>query len=63
MDYKERLLVELLELARRTEILKRTLESESCPNNTQQVDLLRQQYEAMSKYEEILYIRVLQEMK
>lgn len=63
MDFKERLLNELLDLARKREILKRTLESDNCPDNTKQVDLLKKQFEAMSSYEEVLFIRILELMK
>ena len=62
MDYKERLLTELIELARKREILKRSLEVEECVDKRHQ-DLLREQFEVMTHYEEILHARVLDIMK
>ena len=62
MDYRDRLLTELIELARKREVLKRSLEIEECVDKRQQ-DLLREQFDVMSHYEEILYARVLDIMK
>lgn len=63
MDYKERLLCELLDLARRRELLKRTLDGDVSNSDKRAVELLQQQFEAMSRYEEILYVRTLELMK
>ena len=63
MDYKERLLCELLDLSRKRELLKRTLDGDVSNSDKRAVELLQQQLEAMSKYEEILYVRVLELMK
>lgn len=62
MDYKERLLNELLDLARKRELLKRSLDNEEV-GDEKQIDLLRQQLDVMTSYEEILYIRILNIMK
>lgn len=63
MDFKERLLCELLDLARKRELLRRTLDGDNSNCDKRAVELLQQQLEAMSKYEEILYVRVLELMK
>lgn len=63
MDFKERLLCELLDLARKRELLRRTLDGDNSNCDKRAVELLQQQLEVMSKYEEILYIRVLELMK
>lgn len=62
MEFKERLLNELLDIARKRETLKKTLDNEKI-SDAEQVELLNRQFSIMSDYEEILFIRVLKLMK
>lgn len=64
MDYKKRLVLEYKELVEKREILERTLNSdEPTPCDEEAIRLLRDQLEAMLRYEEILFIRITAMMK
>lgn len=63
-EYQTRLLVEYKGLIERRIILERTINPEHCTNiESEQLDLLKKQLEAMLQYEEILFIRIVNMMK
>ena len=63
-EYQTRLLAEYKQLVERRVILDKTVNSEHCTNiESEQMDLLRKQLEAMLQYEEILFIRIVKLMK
>lgn len=62
MNYKDRLLLEFKEIVERRIIVQRTIED--CSNiDSKQVELLRKQLEYMMGYEEILFIRIIDEIE
>lgn len=64
MDYKERLVLEYKGLVEKRELLERTLNSdEPKAMDEETLKLLREQLEAMLRYEEILFIRITSMMK
>ena len=64
MDYKSRLVIEFKQIVEKREVLERTLNSDEPKSFDEEiVKLLREQLEAMMKYEEILFIRIVKEMK
>lgn len=62
MDYKERLIVEFRELVQRRTLLGKQLEIEEPVDHTES-ELLKQQYEGMTMYEEALFGRLLKEVR
>jgi len=64
MDYKERLVLEFKDLVEKRDRLERMLKSDE-PRimDEETVKLLRDQLEAMQRYEEILFIRIISMMK
>ena len=64
MDYKERLVLEYKGLVEKRELLERALNSdEPKAMDEETLKLLREQLEAMLRYEEILFIRITSMMK
>ena len=63
-NYQIRLLTEYKQLVEKRCILERTLNGETCTNmESKQIELLRRQLEFMLGYEEILFERILMNMK
>ena len=58
MDYKERLVFEFRELVRKRALLEKQIECEKIADNKME-ELIKQQYEGMTMYEESLYGRIL----
>ena len=64
MDYKSRLVIEFKQIVEKREVLERTLNSDEPKSFDEEIfKLLREQLESMMKYEEILFIRIVKEMK
>ena len=63
-EYQTRLLIEYRELVERRSMLDKTISSIQDINmNSEQMELLRKQFNVMLDYEEILFTRIIKLMK